>query len=127
MLRAGIPAVPILDEQLKAAPKYLKQRLTNIRRRMLNGEELGNALIQSGYGFPNPDLIDDIYSSAGFKDFPARIMKRANQWADDMERETKDKMTKLGATFNVIVYGVIAFVLFAINSMSTQMGNIPGM
>jgi hypothetical protein len=54
-------------------------------------------------------------------------MRRANQWADDMERETKDKMNKLGAAFNIIMYAVIAFVLFAINSMSTQMGSIPGM
>lgn len=93
---------------------------------MVNGEGLANALRHVGFDFPNPDMIDDIASMADFDDFPTRIMKRTTQWADDLEQSVKAKIKILGFCFDMVMYGLILIVLLGMNSLSVQMGSVPG-
>ena len=126
MLKAGMSDTRILLDQSRLATPWLQQRLLAVRRRMVNGEGLARALQNVGYNFPNPDMIDDIDSMADFDDFPARITKRTTQWADDLERTVKARIRILGFCFDMVMYGLILIVLLGMNSLSVQMGSVPG-
>lgn len=127
MLQAGMSDTKILLDQSRLASPWLHQRLLAVRRRMVNGEALAGALQKAKFEFPSPEMIDDIASMADFDDFPARIMKRTVQWADDLERIVKARIRTLGFVFDMVMYGLILLVLLGMNSLSVQMGSVPGM
>lgn len=130
LLRAGMPDVDILKRQLKHANPWLTERLVAVRRRMQNGASLGEALRPDDgmhYEFPNPDLIDDITSMNGFPDFPERMTRISDQWAEELERRTTAFGKALGLVAELLMYGVLTFLVFAINSLSSQMGSAAGM
>jgi type II secretory pathway component PulF len=122
LLSAGQPDVRILRQQAMRASPWLRERVVAIRRRMENGASLSQALYAVGFSFPNPDLIDDIATMAAFRDFPKRIAKVADEWADEFEWRTSTRVKAAGIVFDVLMYGLIGYVLAAINSMSQQLG-----
>lgn len=126
MLQAGMSDTKILLDQSRLASPWLHQRLLAVRRRMINGEGLASALYATRFAFPSPDMIDDIASMADFEDFPMRIMKRTVQWADDLERIVKARIRTVGFMFDMVMYGLILLVLLGMNSLSVQMGSVPG-
>ena len=127
MLSAGVPDTRILAEQAKYASPWLRQRLVAIRRRMTDGDPLATTLTTTGFAFPNPDLIDDIASMAGFADFPARLRKRAIQWSDELQWITTARLRTIGLIFDLIMYLLMGLVIGGINSMSSQIGSIPNL
>lgn len=132
LLRAGMSDVDILEKQSRKASPWLRARLVLIRRLMDNGKSLPEALYNAKFGgvpagFPNPDMIDDIASMSGFKDFPERIAKVAAQWADELEFRTTANAKTFGFVVEIVMYGAMGFLMVAINSLSTQMGSVPGL
>lgn len=132
LLRAGMADVEILKRQKTQSTPWLKERLHALWWRMDNGASLPAALSAKGknsmpaFGFPNPDIIDDIDSMAGFADFPERIAKLAIQWADELESSTLARAKAFGFAMEIAMYAVMGLLMLAINSMSTQIGTSPG-
>lgn len=128
LLRAGMPDVEILKRQKGRASPWLHERLHAFWWRMDNGSSFPEALLSPGkggvpaFGFPNPDVVDDISSLAGFSDSSDRIAKLAIQWADELEEATLAKAKKAGTAVELFMYSVMGFLMIAINSLSTQMG-----
>ena len=133
LLRSGMPDVEILKRQITHASPWLKERLHAIWWRMDNGAGLSEALLAKGrngmppFGFPNPDIVDDIASMSGFPDFVDRISVLAMQWADELESSTLARAKTFGFAMEILMYIVMGVLMIAINSMSTQMGNVSGM
>ena len=133
LLRAGMADTEIIKNQLTQTSPWLKERLHAIWWRMDNGASLSAALIAKGkngmpaFGFPNPDIVDDIASMSGFSDFPEKISILAVQWAEELEQSVLTGAKKFGSAMEILMYVVMGFLMVAINSMSTQMGNVPGM
>jgi type II secretory pathway component PulF len=132
LIRVGVADVVILNQQIKRANPWLKERLHALWWRMDNGASLPDALMAKGkkgllpFGFPNPDIIDDISSMAGFKNFAEQISIVAQKWAAELEISTLEKAKKFGFIMEVIMYVVMGVLMLAINSMSTQLGTNPG-
>ncbi|WP_028317274.1 type II secretion system F family protein [Desulfobulbus elongatus] len=130
LLRAGMPDTEILYRQMPTATPWLKERLHFLWWHMNNGSSLPVALMSKGrggqppFGFPNPDMVDDIASIAGFADFYERITKLTMQWADEMQRITQARIKAYGIVMEVLMYAVIGMLMMAINSMSVQLGSI---
>jgi len=133
LLRAGMPDTEILKRQITQSTPWLKERLHALWWRMDNGASLPAALLEKGkngmpaFGFPNPDIVDDIASMAGFSDFSQRIAVVAVQWANDLERTTLARAKSFGFAMEIFMYVVMGLLMVAINSMSTQMGTVSGM
>lgn len=130
LLRAGMPDVAVLQTQMEHSTPWLRERLHALWWRMDDGASLSVALASKGkrgmpaFGFPNPDIVDDISSMAGFSDFPERITKVAGIWASELEEAMKEKAERFGLLAELVMYGVIVLLLFAVNEMSTQLGSI---
>lgn len=133
LLRAGMPDVEILKRQTANSTPWLKERLHALWWRMDNGSSLPAALLAKGkngmpaFGFPNPDIVDDITSLAGFSDFSERIAVLAVQWANDLEGATLARAKSFGFVMEIFMYAIMGLLMVAINSMSTQIGSISGM
>jgi len=133
LFRAGVSDVEILKRQTKLASPWLKERLHSVSLRMENGKKLSEALMEKGkngmppFGFPNPDIVEEIAVINGFPDFAEKMSLVSIQWADELESKTLARAKKYGFWMEVIMYGVIGILMMAINAMSTQLGNIPGM
>lgn len=133
LLRAGMADVEILKRQTTQSSPWLKERLHALWWRMDNGASLPAALLAKGkngmpaFGFPNPDIVDDISSMAGFSDFAERIAVLAVQWADELESSTLARAKAFGFGMEILMYAVMGLLMIAINAMSTQMGDVPGM
>ncbi len=133
LLRSGMADVEILRRQKGNASPWLKERVHALWWRMDNGASLPDALMAKGkkgmpaFGFPNPDIVDDIASFSGFGDFPARIASVATQWAEELERTTLARAKVFGFGMEIFMYLVMGLLMFAINDMSSQLGNVPTM
>ncbi|CAN7779878.1 type II secretion system F family protein [Cupriavidus necator] len=131
LLRAGMPDVTILKNQCEHATPWLRERLHALWWRMDNGSSLPAALMAKGkggmppFGFPNPDVVDDIASMAGFSDFPERITKVATIWAEELEETTKARAARFGFYAEMVMYGLMTLLMLAVNAMSDQLANVP--
>ena len=133
LLGVGVADVEILNRQLKQASPWLRERLHAFWWRLENGASLSASLLAKGknglpaFGFPNPDIVDDISSLHGFPDFIEKISVLASQWAKDLEERTLIGAKVFGFWMEIVMYAVMGLLMVAINSMSTQMGTVVGM
>jgi type II secretory pathway component PulF len=132
LLRAGMADNKILEKQIETATPWQDERFKAIWWRMENGSSLSKSLLAKGkngmpaFGFPNPDIVDSISSLDGFSDFPEVVTELANQWAEDLEANTLAFAKSLGFWMEMLMYGAMALMMIAINSLSTQIGSVPG-
>lgn len=128
LLKAGQPDVEILKRQKEGATPWLKERLHSIWWRMDNGKSLPASLLAKGrngapsFGFPNPDIVDEIESMAGFADFPDRIVIIAREWAQELQEETVAKAKRFGFYAEMLMYMIMGLLFMAMNSLSSQIG-----
>jgi len=133
LLRAGMTDVAILKSQCENASPWLRERLHAIWWRMDDGASLPSALAAKGkgrnglppFGFPNPDVVDDIGSMAGFSDFPVRIAQVATTWANELEEGLLELANRIGFWAEVVLYILMTALVYAINSMSNVASSVP--
>ena len=138
LLGAGVADVEILQMQARDASPWLGQRLRLFHRAMISGTSPSGATSLSGalltrtkgrrpYGFPNPDIVDDIASFDGFPDFHTNIQALAREWASDLEEKTLLWASRTGFYCEMVLLAVMGFLMVAINDLSSQIANVAGM
>lgn len=116
---AGIPQVEALGIQAEFANAWLKARLLDARQRMKNGKELGQALIEGGYGFPDRILADDISAFSGAADFSRLLADLGQAWIAETEGKVLG-LVRMGGM--VMTLGVNMVFLVAVIGMSQMQG-----
>ncbi|MFT3960952.1 type II secretion system F family protein [Propionivibrio sp.] len=132
LLGAGVPDVEILQMQARDASPWLAQRLRTFHRAMINGTSLSGALLTRAkgrrpYGFPNPDIVNDITSFDGFPDFHINIQALAREWARDLEEKTLLWASRMGFYCEMVLFAVMGLLMVAINDLSSQISHVTGM
>jgi type II secretory pathway component PulF len=132
LLGAGVPDVEILEMQARESSPWLGQRLRAFHRAMINGTSLSGALLTRAkghqpFGFPNPDIVDDIASFDGFPDFHINIQALAREWARDLEERTLLWASRMGFRCEMVLYAVMGLLMVAINDLSSQIAHVTGM
>lgn len=124
LLIAGTPDVEILKQQLRYASPYIKERLRHFRRVMEDGKSFPEALLMpfgkhgKKFGFPNPDVVDDIDSFEGMGDFAERMNSVLRDWVEDLEEQTLEKAAKFGFLLEIAMYVVMGLLMYGINDIS---------
>lgn len=130
LLRAGMSDTKILLFQASLANPWLKERVKTFWSRMDNGQGLSAALLAKGkngmpaFGFPNPNIVDDISSYADFQDFPEKITDLGNEWAQELEEQCVARAIRWGFYAEIIMYVAMGTLMWAINDLSVQLGSI---
>jgi hypothetical protein len=126
--QAGQPDAEILRLQMVSASPWLRERLKHVRHWLVDGKSFPAALsipakrMGAAFEFPNPDVVDEIESLAGFRDFSARITTLALAWSTELEEGALKRAARFGGFMEVFMYVVISFVIVAMMQLGNQVG-----
>ncbi|KXV34248.1 pilus biosynthesis protein PilR [Gluconobacter thailandicus] len=114
LVRAGAPETSVLEDQMKTASPWLRERLSKLAELMGQHAYLFPvALEESGFQFPSPDMIDDIANAwGGSTDGYDRLLASSKLWADDIEQaaiQRTEWLRTIGFTVMWIIAGALTF------------------
>jgi type II secretory pathway component PulF len=124
LLQAGVQLTHAVDDMLERAEtnRWLRERLMAMRSQLNIGNDLGGALENIGFDFPDQELVDDIRIYATLPDFDQQLQSIAVQWLEE-------SMLRISAQAKVIntacISGIIALLIglgMAVSSLQQQLG-----
>ncbi len=108
MMSAGVKLDEVsLAKITRQSDPYLKQRVKGMKRWILSGDNLGDALYRSGYKFPDEDIIGDLQVYARLRGFDQNLIRITKTWVDSLV----DKVTITMKIVNFVVLILIAVVI----------------
>ncbi|NMM03155.1 type II secretion system protein [Paraburkholderia sp. RP-4-7] len=119
LLQAGVADTVALKGQIQKSSPWLASRLRPILHELEDGRDLATAMRKSGYGFPSPELIDDISAYVGFPNFPEMIEKVSRQYAKTLEKQLVARGAIISFFFSMVMFGAMIVLQLGANSIST--------
>lgn len=108
VMNAGVKLDEVsLGRISKNADPYLAQRIHAIKRGIISGANLGDALHQAGYKFPDEDIISDLQIYARLRGFDKNLVRITQSWIGDLV----EKVGIIMKVLNTIVLFLIAIVI----------------
>lgn len=121
LMKAGVKLDEVsLNKISKNAEPYLAQRIQAIKKGIVSGENLGEALNQTGYKFPDEDLISDLRVYATLRGFDKNLLRITQLWVTDLIDTVKVSMQILNAVVLVLITVVIGFLISSLYGIVQQ-------
>lgn len=92
MIQAGVRMENALQQLLDLADDWLANRINAAMRGMRSGLNLGDALLRSGYQFPDPEIIADLGVYASLSGFDEALATVGNEWLKESVAQIKERM-----------------------------------
>lgn len=127
LISAEIREQEALKIQASTAPPWLRDRLSAARIHVAGGKSLGEAMSLPGYGFPDPEIIEDMETFAGFANFPDLFRKIGEEWIEENEERIVRKLRILGTALNVGINILILVVVLGMNDLQTMITSVAHM
>ena len=121
LVKAGTPVSQALRIMRNDSSKYVQVRIDEALKHVNNGMNIGDALQESGYEFPDKEIIGDLRVYAELDNFAESLDAIAHEWLRDSEQAI---LTKAGAlnTFAILfVSGIIAWAVFGTYELQNQL------
>ena len=120
MVSAGIAIPEAIRMLADNSNRYLRRILETVLRYIANGDNLGVALANSKFGFPDDEIIGDLTIYADMNEFDKNLNRVAQDYLDESVR----KMEKISSTLNslgiLLVSAIIAWVVLGTFQMQEQ-------
>ncbi len=108
MMSAGVKLDDVSLKRIgKSADPYLAERIDAVKRYITSGANLGDALYNTGYRFPDEEIIADLRIYARLRDFDKNLVKITRSWVEELV----EKVSQIMKVLNVIVLFLIAVVI----------------
>lgn len=125
MMRAGVKLDEVsLARISKNADPYLRQRVQALRKHILSGQNLGEALHLAGYDFPEDELIADLRVYAKLRDFDKNLIRITRTWVNDLVEKVEVTMRGLNLVVLVLIAVVIGFLISSLYGVVQQMQSV---
>jgi type II secretory pathway component PulF len=108
---AGITVEKSLIRLSDLADPWLRERLDGALLGVKSGLNCGEALRNAGYGFPAPEIIDDLCVYAEYKGFPEALKILADEWMEEGIEQLSIQMKVLNSTTVVLLAVVIGWLV----------------
>jgi len=121
--------LPIALEQLggPGASPWMRERALAIRAQIKGGDpNLGAAMRDAGFNFPDPDLIRRLVTTSQFGDVDAQLERIAQDWLLKAKKALEGKIAAIGAVTMGVDIGIAVFIALGIMSVSQQFGSLGG-
>lgn len=107
MWQSGVPIEKIFTMLKKHASPWLRVRLSAIAWFMDQGRGIGQAAQLAGYGFPDPEINDEL---ADYEGDPLALSKLMEELATEMQTEVDDMVNRLTmlAGLGIMLFTVVA-------------------
>ena len=126
LLKANVLLNNVIEDSLNSpqVTRWLRERLQAVHAQLAIGKNLGEALVDCEYDFPDEELNEDLLIYASLPQFHSALYAISKEWLEDgIERiETTCK------TLNISLIAVVAiftgFIVLSVNSLQNQLGTI---
>ncbi|MBC7413963.1 MAG: type II secretion system F family protein [Herminiimonas sp.] len=108
---AGITVEKSLVRLGDMAQPWLRERLDGALLGVKSGMNCGEALRNSGYGFPSRELVDDLCVYAEYKGFSQALKTLADEWLEDGVEAITMQMKVLNGVAIVLLAVVISWLV----------------
>ncbi len=121
MLNAGITESDALSRIEERSNRWLKARNAAIRQRVINGQELGDALIESEFDFPDFETNLTIAVYSGLSSSGEALQQIARDWVDESQARLEAQSVVLRVLALGFAGAVIAGTVLSIFDMEQQL------
>lgn len=104
----------------KNADPYLAHRINAIKRGIVSGANLGDALHQAGYKFPDEDIISDLRIYARLRGFDKNLVRITQSWIGDLVEKVGVIMKILNTAVLFLIAVVIGMLISALYAVVQQ-------
>ena len=120
MIAAGITMPDAMRMLADNSNNYLRTILEDTLHYIANGNNLGVALMNTGRGFPNNEIIGDLMIYAEMTDFDKNLSAIANDYLDESVRKMESISNVLNSFGILMVSAIIAWVVLGTFQMQDQ-------
>ena len=120
MLSAGITEIDALTRLQGMQGRWIRARNEAIRSRVANGQDLGDALLESGYDFPDLEINLTVAVYANLSSSDEAIKQVASDWIDESAERLGAQAVIMRTLALLFAAGIIAITVLAIFDMETQ-------
>lgn len=120
MVAAGITIPDAMRMLADNSNNYLRSILEETLHYIANGDNLGNALNNTGRDFPNKELIGDLAIYADMNGFDENLSIVANDYLDESIRKMDSISNALNSIGILLVSAIIAWVVLGTFQMQDQ-------
>ncbi|MBU6235123.1 MAG: type II secretion system F family protein [Alphaproteobacteria bacterium] len=121
MMSAGIKIDEVsLNRISKQSDPYLRQRIKGIQKYIASGENLGDALYNAGYEFPDAEIIGDLQIYARLRGFDQNLIRISQIWVDGLVEKVNVAMKIVNFVILVLIAVVIGCLIMSFYSVFQQ-------
>jgi type II secretory pathway component PulF len=122
LLAAGVTVEKALLRLCDSASPWLLERLEGALLGIKSGHNCGEALKNAGYGFPSPEIVDDLCIHAEYRGLPEILKSMADEWLEDGVARIATQMKLLNGAAIAVLALLIAGLVGGLFSILQQVG-----
>lgn len=120
MVSAGVTIPNAMRMLADNSNKYLRRILDETLHYIANGDNLGDALQNTGMDFPNSELIGDLTIYADMNDFDKNLTQISNDYLENSVKKIESVSNALNTIGILLISGVIAWIVVGTFQMQDQ-------
>ena len=125
LMGAGVKLDEVsLGKISRQSDPYLSQRINAVKRFITAGENLGDALYQSGYKFPDEEIIADLQIYANLRGFDKNLINITRTWVDGLVERVTISMKVVNTIILVLIAIVIGCLILSFYSVFQQIQSV---
>ena len=125
--QAGMQEKDAMEQMLRNANPYVRERLRAIRNGLLAGRSVGETLARSGFAFPDTDTVDDLTIIANYPDYAARMNALSVETLKETESAIRLSAKSLGIVMEALSSLLMVVMMLGIFSiLQTLMTSVAG-
>lgn len=113
-LAAGLPIPEALRKMLKAGNPYFRERVSAILSRINMGRNLGEAMYEAGYNFPDDEISGEVSIYAGLDNFSETLDLLAKEWVNGAVEKAATASKLINNVMLVLLAGSIGYIAMSI-------------
>lgn len=121
MIEAGVRLENALQQLNEMSGRWMKNRTLAALSGMRAGYHLGDALLRSGFDFPDREIIDDLGIYSSLSGFDEALSTLGRDWVDEAVQSIESKMNVIFVVSIIFVAGVVGTMASGMIAMELQM------
>lgn len=123
LIAAGVQTARALEKMRRSASPWLKERLDAALKHVYSGSNMGRALQRAGYGYPDPDIVDDLVAYSDLPAFTEMLDQIGKEWLENSINLIQAQARVLNTVALAMLGGIIAWVFSGMFAIQQQITN----
>lgn len=120
LVKAGTPVSKAMRALRADANPYLLERIDRSLVYINNGDNIGDALLKTGYDFPDPEIVGDLRIYSELDNFQEALNKMANEWLEESVKQIEQKAAILNTVAILSVVAIVGWAVMGTFEMQDQ-------